>query len=172
MEYSLNKEGCKITRNGEILVVGDRHHYLYKLLLRVVQPIAPATVCVASKVDTLQSWHERLCHQNKQYVEKYLRKHGISFVKDNQFCEGCVLGKQHRLSFGTRVNGSNSPGELVHADVCGPMQVDSFKGYRYFVNFKDDFSKYRSVFFLKKKSEVAEKLKQFLAIVSNLGHMV
>lgn len=64
------------------------------------------------------------------------------------------------------------PGQLIHADVCGPMQENSFRGYRYFVNFKDDFSKYRDVYFMRKKSEVAEKLNYFLAKAKTSGHNV
>jgi hypothetical protein len=52
------------------------------------------------------------------------------------------------------------------------MQENSFSGCRYFVCFKDDFSKYRSVYFIKQKSDVVNKLKQFLAEVKTLGHTV
>ena len=172
LEYWLDQRSCRITKNGETVVVGKRHGGLYKLILKVIPPQSPAEVYVASRVDSLQVWHERLGHQNKQYVEKYLKKHGITYTRDNQLCEACILGKQHRLSFGTRMTTTVKPGELIHADVCGPMQEDSFRGYRYFVNFKDDFSKYRDVYFMKQKSEVAEKLKYFLAKVKTAGHTV
>jgi hypothetical protein len=85
--------------------------------------------------------HERFGHQCKLYVEEYLKKHNISYIKDNHFCEGCVLGKQHRLSFGTRTIVAEKPGDLIHADTCGPMEEESFSGYRYYVCFKDDFFK-------------------------------
>ena len=100
-----------------------------------------------------------------------MKKNNIVFVKDSQLCEGCVLGKQHRLSFGRRVNRAQAAGELIHTDVCGSMQEDSFQGYRYFLVFKDDYSKYRSVYFLK-KSDAVDKLKQFLAEIRTVGHTV
>ena len=40
------------------------------------------------------------------------------------------------------------------------------------MNFKDEFSQYRCVYFMKEKSEVAEKLKYFLAAVKTVGHTV
>jgi hypothetical protein len=52
------------------------------------------------------------------------------------------------------------------------MQVDSFSGFKYFVTFKDDFSSYRNVSFMKQKSEVVVKLKQFLAEARTAGHTV
>ena len=166
LEYWLDQWSCRITKNDETVVVGKRHGGLYRLILKVIPPESPAEVYVASRVDSLQVWHERLGHQNKQYMEKYLKKHDITYTKDNQLCEACILGKQHRLSFGTRMTTTVKTGELIHADVCGPMQEDSFRGYRYFVMFKDDFSKYRDLYFMKQKSEVAEKLKYFLAKVN------
>jgi hypothetical protein len=81
-------------------------------------------------------------------------------------------GKQHRRSFGTRIDNTQSPGEVIHSDVCGPMQESSFRGFGYFVAFRDDFSKYRHVYFMKQKSEFAEKLKQFLAETKTMGHTV
>ena len=87
-------------------------------------------------------------------------------------CEACILGKQTRLSFGTRVNDAKLPGDLIHADICGPMPEQSFQSYRYFVVFKGELSKYRSVYFLRKKSDVIEKLKIFLAETRTLSHSV
>ncbi|KAF2889581.1 hypothetical protein ILUMI_16591 [Ignelater luminosus] len=78
----------------------------------------------------------------------------------------------HHLSFDTRVGCPTKPGELTNIDVCGPRPEPSVSGKRYFVDFKDNFSKYRSVYFLKEKSEVKEKLEQFLAEVNVAGHIV
>jgi transposase len=161
-------------KGNETILIGKRHNSLYKLLLRVVQPSEQAQVLIASinRHDTLQQWHERLGHQNKAYVEKFLKKRGIKYVKDNKFCEGCVLGKHHRVSFGTRPKDVSRPGDLIHSDVCGPMQEESYSGFKYFVTFKDEYSKYRRVYFLKHKSEVPAKLKVFLAETKTLGHVV
>ena len=97
-EYYSDKGCCRLMRDGEVLIVGERYDKLYKLIVRTVKPESPVVVCIANKVETLQVWRGRFGHQSKQYVEKYLKKHSIEFVKDNLFCEGCVLGKQHRFS--------------------------------------------------------------------------
>ncbi|KAE9023480.1 hypothetical protein PR003_g13857 [Phytophthora rubi] len=52
--------------------------------------------------------------------------------------------------------------ELVHTDVMGPMKSTSKGGAKYILTFVDDFSRYVVVYFLKKKSEVASKLKEFM----------
>ncbi|KAK9754046.1 hypothetical protein QE152_g1680 [Popillia japonica] len=56
-----------------------------------------------------------------------------------EFCDGCALGKMHRLPFKQRMNRPTVTGELIHADVNGPMTTESFGGARYYVCFKDDF---------------------------------
>ena len=63
--------------------------------------------------------------------------------------------------------------QLVHSDVCGPMQTRSSGGQNYFVTFIDDYSRCCAVYFLKQKSEVFDKFKEFEAIVTNeRGHSI
>ena len=41
----------------------------------------------------------------------------------NQFCEGCLLGKQFRKSFPHESNlRAQKSLELIHTDVCGPIK--------------------------------------------------
>ena len=47
----------------------------------------------------------------------------------------------------------------MHTDVCGPMQTQSFGGSRYFITFTDNYSQYCKTYFLRKKSEALESLK-------------
>ena len=56
--------------------------------------------------------------------------------------------------------------ELVHSNVCGPLQVESIGGSRYFVTFIDDYSRCVSIHFIKYKTEVFEKFKHFEAMVT------
>ena len=121
---------------------------------------------------TLQLCHERMAHQNKHHIKKLIQRElGIKVQVDNETCEGCIYGKAHRLKFGTRVR-ATAPGELIHCDVCGPFEMPSFRGYRYFVLFKDDFSRYRRVYFMKEKSEVSSKLEEMLAEARTSGNTV
>lgn len=57
---------------------------------------------------------------------------------------------------------------MVHSDVCGPMSVASLGGARYFVTFVDDYTRYSTVYFLRQKSEVFGKFKEFAAEVENV----
>ena len=57
--------------------------------------------------------------------------------------------------------------QLVHSDMCGPMQTESIGGHKYFVSFIDDYSRCCAVYFLKLKSDVFDKFKEFEASVTN-----
>jgi hypothetical protein len=92
---------------------------------------------------------------------KMLKQHGVN-VEAKEFCDGCVLVKAHRQSFGTRTSQPSIVAEQINADVCSPMTESSVGGARYYVCFKDDYSKFRHVFFITTKSEVADCLRKFL----------
>ena len=69
-------------------------------------------------------------------------------------CFGCVLGKHHRDSFDKHASWhASAPLQLVHSDLCGPLLVVSFFGYKYFLTFIDDFSRCRWVYLFKTKSD-------------------
>jgi len=55
--------------------------------------------------------------------------------------------------------------ELVHTDVCGPMNISSVRGNKYFLTFIDDFSRKTWIYLLKSKDEVFHCFKIFKAFV-------
>jgi hypothetical protein len=70
-------------------------------------------------------------------------------------CEGCALGKMHIDEFPSNSNRRKKGVlELIHTDVCGPMQTRYLGGAYYFLLFIDDCTRYTWVYFLTKKSDV------------------
>jgi hypothetical protein len=116
-------------------------------------------------------WHERMGHIG----EKGLRAmHNKGMVEDFpecnlevDFCEHCIYGKQSRVRFPSGATRENGILELVHSDVFGPVSVPSLGGSMYYVSFIDDFSRKTWIYFLRKKSEVFEKFKEFKSLVEN-----
>lgn len=142
--------------------------------MRVLVPDFPVETNLASIEEVLQGWHERLGHQDKRHVRDILSRAGISIKCSDtaSFCDGCVLGKSHRKPLHPRRDRPQSVGELINADVNSPMSIDSLHGFRYYVSFKDDFSRYVRIFFMKEKSEVATHLETFLNECDTAGHKV
>jgi len=67
-----------------------------------------------------------------------------------------------RKPFQTSLSQTKELGELIHMNLCGPMENPSVGNSRYFILLKDDYSHYRFVYFIKKRSEVTEKFRCFL----------
>ena len=74
----------------------------------------------------------------------------------------------HRISFPKQSqNRSNQILEIIHTDVCGPIQIESIGGSRYMLTFTDDYSRYTTVYFLKNKNNVFAKFKQYVNQTEN-----
>lgn len=160
----------KRTTDNNTVVLGQRHGNLTIICIKVL--VAEAKLATKEN-SSIQLWHEKLAHQNIEQIRNILKINNIKFTDDSFECDACVFGKQHRSSFQARETLSSKCGQLIHADVCGPMQVESIGGSRYFLILKDDFSHFRFVFFMKYKSEVYEKVKLFLKLAQNsYGHNV
>lgn len=157
---------CELLKNDVVVAEGVRKGNLFQMIFRMDQTSGDSAFAnVAVKKTSLRVWHERLGHQNMAHVKEFLRNKSIDFVDDDFKCEACMYGKQHRGSFGGREEKSSSCGEIIHADVCGPMEETSHGGSRYFLLLKDDYSHYRQVYFLKQKSEVADNIKKYVKMV-------
>eukprot|EP00253_Pinus_taeda_P006863 PITA_06863 len=81
--------------------------------------------------------------------------------------ENCVYGKQNRVSFPSGSKRAKKILELVHSDVFGPVKVPSLGKSVYYVSFIDEFSRNTWICFLKKKSKVFDRFKEFKALVEN-----
>lgn len=100
---------------------------------------------------------------------KYVNKNygvgiDIALVNQRDLCDSCALGKQTRVSFMPKSpHHAKKLLEVIHNDVCGPMQSATLSGKRYFVTFTDDYSHFTTLFLLRSKSEVADKFAKFVA---------
>lgn len=92
---------------------------------------------------TTDLWHCRLGHPSPLIV-RVLRSNRLLVApnKDNAtICNACQQGKNHQLPFSSFERVSSSPLSTIFSDVWGPA-VTSVGGYKYYVSFIDDFSKY------------------------------
>ncbi|KAL4312227.1 hypothetical protein GQ457_01G011000 [Hibiscus cannabinus] len=120
----------------------------------------------ASLEDDSWLWHHRYGHLNFKSLSLLSNQNlvdGLPMIRRiDAVCESCVVGKQHSDPFSKSSNMiASKPAELIHADVCGPMQTLSLNNSRYFVVFVDDFSRMTWVYFVKGKLEVFLVFKKF-----------
>jgi hypothetical protein len=116
-------------------------------------------------------WHQRLGHIGEKGIQLLNSKRmveGISnFSLNFDFCEHYRYGKQNQVripSGATRVEGIL---QLLHSDFFGPVSVPSLGKSMYYVSFIDDFSRNTWINFLRKKSKVFDRFKDFKPLVEN-----
>ncbi|KAF7783081.1 hypothetical protein Agabi119p4_2457 [Agaricus bisporus var. burnettii] len=115
----------------------------------------------------LSLWHCRFIHHNYADVKSMISKDLVSGLKlesnssPDSICEPCLAGKMHSLPFPSSLNHNRSPLELVHSDLHGPLPVASHSGYKYWITFIDDATRFRAVYLLKAKSEAFEAFKVY-----------
>ncbi|KAJ9547116.1 hypothetical protein OSB04_019659 [Centaurea solstitialis] len=119
--------------------------------------------------DQTYLWHCRLGHINKKRIEK-LQKGGLlgSFnFRPFDNCESCLSGKMTKQPFNKDNERANELLGIIHTDVCGPFSHEARGGYRYFITFTDDFSRYGYVYLIRHKSEAFKRFKEFQNEVQN-----
>ena len=162
-----------LSKDGSVRMEGRRAgNALYHLDIMAVSTADEALPSFSQQSLPLDLWHQRLAHLNTQSIlkmESLQCADGLSVVQDNSshICDGCLLGKMHRSSFKTGRNRATEPGQLLHSDVCGPLQVPTPGGCRYFVIFKDDYTGWTFTYLLRNKSEVFRYLQDVVARVKS-----
>lgn len=77
-------------------------------------------------------------------------------------CETCVLAKHKREPYNNVVClRSRHPLQLVHSDICGDISPPSYSDERYSVTFTDDFTGFKCVYPIFKKSDTFEKFMEY-----------
>lgn len=124
----------------------------------------------ALKVDNAELsslWHLRYGHLHDRALILLKEKNMViglpSIEPSGKVCEGCVYGKMHKLPFPKTSWQAKSPLELVHSDICGPMQTPTPGRKRYFILFIDDYTRMMWIYFLNQKSEAFSTFMQFKA---------
>lgn len=152
--------------NGNLSAQWARYGHLFRMLFEVRRP----EECNIAQENSLKLWHERLGHINVTSVKETKEAGAVDGMKiQNEsefFCEVCVIGKQVQKSHHSNKREKiSAPGEMIHSDVCGPVNVESPRGSRYFVLFKDDCTGFLTVYFMCHKDEVLGKFKEYEAMI-------
>lgn len=163
---------CKIFNGKQLVATADLVDNMYKLNISVKNfALASSSVKQDSNL-----WHRRLGHLNFSDLNKLQNGlvSGVEFSnKDDETCVPCIKGKQCRLPFKNVGSRAAKTLELIHSDLCGPMETVSIGGARYFFTLIDDFSRKVFVYFLQSKTQVPEVFENFKIMVENqLGNRI
>ena len=91
-------------------------------------------------------WHCRLVHIG---VKRMKKLHADGLLESLDACKPCLMGKMTKTPFSETIERATDLLEIIHTNVCGPMSVDARGGYRYFLTFTDDLSRYGYIYLMK-----------------------
>lgn len=165
-----------VTLNNKTLMTAEKENNLYYVKTQIKHgcTVTPETNMVTIQENSIGDWHRKLGHMNGKDLYLALKNEtliGLNFKKDEVLsdCEACIQAKMTQVP---SPNPRTTPRttqrlEIVHSDVCGPIKTPSLGGNRYFVTFIDEHSRYGRVYFLKHKTEVFQKFKEFKEEMEN-----
>lgn len=169
----IDENGGHVFIGGGFLKVYDDLNRLTIKVMRQPNRLFVAKLQVAEKVCLMTHmtnqnwlWHARCGHLNFQALAKMSKQRMVEglpeITQTNQVCDGCVVGKQHRLPFPhTATFRAKERLALIHGDLCGPISPTTPGGNKYFMLLVDDCSRFMWIFLLKGKGEAFEVFKRF-----------
>jgi transposase InsO family protein len=179
---SMNQTGgtslCDVLRTSSQYLLdaraleGEGKRTYHAMLAREGRAIDVGALLTLSEDSNIcELWHRRMGHPSPQALNRLVREQmaeGIriptALLKQAMKCrcECCILGKMTHLPFPLSVSKTCRPLELVHVDLCGPIDPETNAGERYFLAMMDDFSKYAEVCVMTEKSEAKIKVVETL----------
>lgn len=166
-----DNNGCKLVYGNTVVAVADKVSDMY--WLRVAQDRVMKSESREHTKNCQHTWHRRLGHRSPDVLGEMKRNDlvtGLNVVDCGIrcTCECCIEGKMARPSFPQVAEKTSTQVlDIIHSDVCGPMEETSPGGCRYYMTLIDDHSRYTYVYFLRKKSEVEEKIREYVRLVEN-----
>lgn len=159
--------GCNIYNANKVIIANAK---LYNNMYKLNTVTGNAYVVNSENQTDIITWHKRMGHLNLADVKRLEScAEGITITnKDvNVVCVPCCEAKQTRLPFPNFGSRAKALLEIVHTDLCGPMETPSAGGAKYFITFIDDYSRRVYVYFLKNKLDITLVFKKYKDEVEN-----
>jgi hypothetical protein len=158
-EVIFRGDKCLIMRENRMITAATERQGLYELCLWTSEQ---------KEKHCIHVWHNRLGHRNPDIIrkmEKQVTAEGFSLCQCavKKACECCIKAKMVRKPFPKEASSSSVQLlDLIHTDVCGPMQTVTPGNKKYYMTMIDDHSRYTKVYLLNQKSEVTAKVKEYV----------
>ncbi|UYV72434.1 hypothetical protein LAZ67_9003118 [Cordylochernes scorpioides] len=120
----------------------------------------------------LNLWHQRLMHINYDTIVDMTKREVVIGLNCQagkpDKCSDCMIGKSTKRPFlNLRSTQETQTLALVHCDLMGPFNIESWGGSRFVLTIIDDASRYTRVYFLKRKGDTLEKFKEWMKEAEN-----
>lgn len=96
-------------------------------------------------------WHKRLGHPSSKILNSIVKncKLPVNDGDEIDLCDACQLGKAHNFLFTNSQSQATESFDIIYSDLWGPAPICSTDGFRYYILFVDDFSRYTWIYPLK-----------------------
>jgi hypothetical protein len=116
------------------------------IMLATIPPKESVAFFQTSEESEAQLWHSRFAHLSFKGLRMlYYNKmvNGLPLLKaPTKVCADCLIDKQHRDNISKKSHWrATHKLQLIHSDICGPVNPESKSGKRYLITFIDDFSR-------------------------------
>ena len=146
---------------GVILLKGPVKDNLYPIPAHALSAAFRKLSCHSAiartaKIAPCSTWHRRLGHPGSKILQQLVTDNLICTsdkLSSMMFCDACQAGKSKHLPFHLSGRISSHVLELVHCDIWGPSPVITASGYRYYIIFVDDYSRFCWLYPLKQRSD-------------------
>ncbi|CAI7819664.1 unnamed protein product, partial [Closterium sp. NIES-53] len=159
--YTLTTASPPVTASGQVAASGQ----VCAAASRSSPASAPCS-CRPLSHETLH-WHHHLGHPSLPCLRGMASRTLVSGLprylpplppRPAPTCVPCVEGRQHAAPHSSEFPVTEAPLQTLHIDVWGPARVSGQGHERYFLLVIDDYSRYTTVFPLRRKGEVPEVL--------------
>ncbi|PKU87366.1 Retrovirus-related Pol polyprotein from transposon TNT 1-94 [Dendrobium catenatum] len=151
-------------QDNQVLLRGPKRNGLYHIRL----PTKHHEAALASTMRPKNLWHERLGHPHSRKISILAKSiAAVENFSTNTTCISCNTSKMHKQPFPVSNSICNKPFQIIHSDIWGPAPCLSKFGYRYYVTFIDDCTRFTWLFLLKSKDEVFSKFQFFCNLINN-----
>ena len=141
------------------IVQKGRLCYLYKFASKEIRK------------ENLSVWHKIMGHCNINDLKKLENVAESIEVKnhDEVGCETCILAKQLNIRNKSNVMKVNNPLEVIYSDLAGPIDPIGKDGFKYFINFIDEYSGCTFYYCLKQRSDAVKAAEKFITDIARYG---
>lgn len=168
---NFKNEKVEIFKNNIKILDGELNaNGLYLVNLKLFKNSALVS---ENKTNKVKEWHSKIGHISDENFKKLLNiSDGIKFSNKDyeeyeKLCEICINAKQTRKPFKNNRSKATRPLEIVHTDICGPIDPETWDNKRYYISFIDDYTHFVKVFLLSHKNEAAYFVKNYVAEVES-----
>ncbi|MBW0552659.1 hypothetical protein O181_092374 [Austropuccinia psidii MF-1] len=83
-------------------------------------------------------------------------------IKNMGFCKACAVGKSKKLLYKGTLPQAKAPGHTIHSDLSGRISPPSIGGGNYYIKLTDDYSRFKSIYILKHKSDAEAEINDYV----------